>query len=323
MYCSVRAENAIGALGAGLLFSVCLGARIHCIFLFPAFFLLYMTKNKRWGMTASFCLGSAVMMGLWVAFLFQLSQEFGGHIQTSLFGQAQDGRILLHPLVFTPGFYKRILEILTQEWTTPFLLAPVILGVGLASSKARILAVWLAGSLFTAVVLPQKVHDHPFYFLYGLPAAALIGGAFLQRLSASGHRKQILILLFFFLIGSFRQYLPSALSAYQAPPIVEFGNYVRENLPQNSRVIAQHGSSPDLLYYTWRKGWPFYLQRNDEVLIAALEKFHKEGADYLLISEPKAFYEKKGFSSYVLEHYRRQDAIPGEFIIFFLNGELQ
>lgn len=321
---------------SGLIFSCALVARLHFVLCIPAFWLylmLFREKERAKGLLL-FSIGASVLVTAWFGFVWYLGQKDEG-VLTSLFSQMGEGRILIHPLIHTKGFYERIWNILAEQWLTPLALPFLVLGLVPWNRRSAIFLVWLGCSLTTIVLLPQKVHDHPFYLIAGVPAAAVLAAVAASNMLASVSRAARAFLLAAFLIASLRYYIPAGiLSRADGYRIQHIGRKVQELTREEDRIIASFGSSGELLYYSKRLGWPFYLKMSENTLadtqerhlkkralgygdpIAWLEYLRGQGAAYLVIADPRELAQVRGFAGYLKTNYS-EIGIPGESFLMF------
>ncbi|MBI4549775.1 MAG: glycosyltransferase family 39 protein [Candidatus Omnitrophica bacterium] len=300
---------------AGLLFSLAVVARLHFIVCLPAFGWMWLVRGPRLSGLLLFALGCAVPLGGWLAFVYALAGE--PNVTTSLYGQAGEGRILFHPLMRTPEFYERIWDILMGHWLTPVIAPFVILGFFQGHRGSGVFKIWLAGCLSIIALLPQKVFDHPFYLVAGVPAAAALAAIGLAALFNERTGFAVAVLMVFFFAAAARFAVPPAIfSRIDGPRIRAVGERVQKLTEPKDRIAAAYGTSCSLLYYSKRKGWSFDLemarhplenQKRHERLIRNgygdpvkwLEYLRGQGARYLVVSEPDVFRREKEFYVYV------------------------
>lgn len=299
--------SAVSAFMGGLCFSLALIARIHFITAAPFFAFLYLFGFGRPRFRELFLFAAAALAPLsaWYAHLWILQHQFPDSVQTSMFSQAGDGRILKPSLLLNGAFYKRLSEVILGSWMTPVVL-PIVLAAAAAvkSKEEKLLLAGLAGTLTVIVLLPQKVNDHPFYLAHSLPFAAMLAAGWIDR-HLLRRRIGTLVMTAAFLLFTLRFFLPPALSAYrEAVDVVGLGKAADRIIPTDSFLIAQHGSAPDLLYYSGRKGGTLMLEnRSPDELAADFSELLSRGADYLLISEPEKLRSHRLFSLFLDETY--------------------
>jgi len=332
------ASSSLGAIIlSGLVFSLALTARIHFIVALPAL-LLYLNRKKfSFSRSMIFLAAVALLVSAWYAWMRALEIAFPTQVQTSLFSQTGDGRMMRMDLLTSLTFYKRLLIILGTYCCTPVIMPFVLWGLFRFRSMDRSLLAWGWGTLALIVLLPQKVADHPFYLIVGAPVFATIATMQLGVFWKQWRNWLRVLFCVVFVLLSLRFYLPPAfhLSASDKK-IVRIGGYVNKMTKEQDKIIAQHGSSPDLLYYTGRFGWAFDLdmkpQKNHiETLsvtrlkraqygnpIVWLEKLRSEGASYLVISEPDKFDARDDFSGYVRDRYSLVTDPSESFFVFKL-----
>lgn len=118
------------------------------------------------------------------------------------------------------------------------------------------------------------------------------------------------------------------------------GREIQHLTKPNDRIIASHGSSCDLLYYTGRMGWTFDLEmqnhgfeKHERILrqvekgygdsVQWLEYLRRSGANYLVIVDKDLFKKQNVFSEYVVRHYPQVDTTQNSFLMFDLSKQIQ
>lgn len=324
-------------LASGVLFSLCLAARLHFLFVLPVYFVMGLTGRYPWRCPIFWVLGALIPVTAFFAWTYQLSLQYPDRMMSTLFMQAGEGRLLVNPLFGDPAFYFRIFKTLAGQWLTPIFLLFFIAGFFSGIRKYPALSVWLVGSFAAIILLPQKVFDHPFYLISGLAPAALLAADFFYDFLARFKARRLLLALsvILYLVFSLRLFLVPAFSEDGAGRIPEIGQKVQALTEPGTRVIAEHDTNPDLLYYCGRMGWSFDLDMARHPLsdqprhrrlkeqgygdpVRWFRKLQKDGADYLVISQPEKFYGSKEFSGMIEKEFQR--ANPGDdfFLVFDL-----
>jgi len=327
-------SSAPAAFFSGILFSLALVARLHFLFVAPAFFALFFLEENSWKRALMFCFGSALPVTAWFGFTYFLERNHEGFVMTSLFRQAGAGGIFYYPLFLKGVFYKRIFEILLELCFTPLLSPFLVFGLLLWDRKRLPFIAWVFGSLAAIVLLPQKVFDHPFYLIAMVPSAAILMAPVLESfLSRFG---KVTVSVFFVILFAvlLRYYVPPAFSGFGPDGKVrEMGRFVASITDKGDRIVASHGTSPDLLYYSGREGWTFDLKmarhcseglvKQQKLLdegygdpIVWLEKLRRDGGSFLVVSEPGVFRKQKAFFAYVNRSYKKIPAPNESFEIF-------
>jgi len=324
---------------SGLLFSLSITARIHFCLTSPVFLYLLWHSRRPFKDWALFSLASLVPVCGWYTWVWVLEHRYPGQILTSFFSQAGEGRMLIGALFLSTAFWLALAKIFAGVFATPVI--PVcVLFARLRKNRAQLFwATWLVCALGVIVLLPRKVIDHPFYLLAALPPACALAAdgfdALTSRLRSVG--KAAFLLIFVVFVGRF--YLPPAFSGHDAPDIAAIGAQVYELTQEGDLVIAESGSSPELLYYTGRYGWPFNLKmaetklesqsRYDRVReqgygypVRWLDNLRKQGADYFVISTPEFLRRATYFKKYLDGQYRQVFLDRKDFIIYDLRHDV-
>jgi len=336
----ISGSSTISGFTAGLLFSLALTARIHFFVSAPAFlFTCYGSRDFK--KLFSFILGMVLPLGAWLAFTYHLSQ-ISDHVLTSSFEQASEGRILSLQVFSQTKFYQRVLEIMAGEWLTPVLFPFLFLSLFSWNSKKLPLVLWVLGTLGLFILVPEKVANHSFYLICGVPAACILIAAFLDHISIHLNRLSWAAFFSLFFLFSLRYYLSPMLSPRRSDfkQIPELGRQIQTLIGPDQWIIASYGSSPELLYYSERLGWPFGVEMNltpSEAIplrhkeareagygkpIEWLEHLRREGAKYLVIGEPEAFRKRVEFYDYVRKHYQEMPNGGSQLIIFDVSKQI-
>jgi len=330
------------AFFGGILFSLSLLARLHFVFLLPVFLLPLFCFFKDFRRPLLFVSGVILPAGLWFAYTWVLQQSRGDEIMTSLFMQAGEGRILSLDVLFSAEFLQRFLKGVCL-WVTPIMI-PIALGgawVGRFRNPVRLALLSVFCSASTAVLLPQKVMDHSFYLMAGVPGMCVLAGAGLELLLSRKGRVWAAAILGVFFLMTIRYYKgPAAESFSSHARHLQSVGWTVESLTQEGDLIAaQSGTSPELLYYTGRRGWPFNmemapgdltLQNRHQVLKSQgygyperwLEHLIRQGADYLVISDLPGLSKLTGFETYLSSRYKFSEYPENKFRIYDLKESL-
>jgi len=309
---------------SGILFSLALIARLHFLLAGGAW-LWEMRSNesiaKFAGKLSVFTIAMSVGLCAWYGSLYFWEIE-NPHVITAFWSQLGEGRVFVSEYLTNPAYYLRVLNIMLGEWGTPVIFLLMLVGLRNATPSQLSWILWLAGTLLAIFLFPKKVSDHPFYLISALPPACVAAarGWTCIKGRLSGYGATVIILGF--MLFSARFYLPPVFNKTEIErQIPSIGREVMLRTRPEDKIIAQYGSSAELLYYTERYGWPFDLHSSatpsenqyrvtrfyEEGLgdpIRWLEKLRKEGADYLVISEPQKFESMTEFYSYVKTQYR-------------------
>lgn len=322
---------------SGLIFSFALVARLHFALTLPGFLLAITQQKRTVPALFLFVLGMMLPASLWYGYAYCLSVTHG-NILTSLFSQVGEGRILFHPLLLTTEFYGRVFEILAGFFLTPILTPFLAAGLLRWSSPERPFVLWGICALSAILILPQKVFDQPFYLIMSVPATSILCAPVLRRFLAVSKRVVQIGFFITFAVSSMRYFLPPALSPMQeaAKKIPVIGQHVQTISAKDDWIIAAHGSSPELLYYSRRFGWPFDIAMTSKPVttmpnrlraaweygygdpIAWLEHLRHQGAKYLVVAEPERFWEREEFATYVTGHYNQLKLRDDSFLMFDL-----
>lgn len=326
---------------SGLCFSLALTARIHFLVALPAF-LVYLNRDKIvLGRSFLFFLCAAIPVTGWTVWIRFLELRYADQVFTSLFSQAGDGRVMDLWLLAQPSSLWRIAKILGGYCWTP-LLAPVVFWGLFRFKRENVpLLLWAWASFALILLVPQKVLDHPFYLLLGAPPSAILIASVLENPWTNWKRRLKFFFCCIFVLLALRFYLPPAFHLEGSDRNVKrVGDFVDRIAAPDAKVIAQHGTSPDLLYYCHRKGWEFdlamyrgYFRTSKQLRhrrlvkegygdpVAWLESLRMKGAEYLVISEPDQLLADVVLVEHLRKNYSTLPTPDSSFLIFNLGGE--
>jgi hypothetical protein len=189
-----------------------------------------------------------------------------------------------HPLLWSPDFYRQILDDLAGVVLTPLGLSLAI--AGLMHPAWRRYLPWLAATALLVAALPLKFHQMNYYWLAALPPLAILIGLGWQQVHdrlALG-RLAIAIVLAVALLFALRYAVRPAMVTPQADrAVVSAGRAVQKLTAADEPVATMHGSGIDLLYYCRRPGWA--LSPDTPQLDRALQQCRLQGARYLVVVE--------------------------------------
>lgn len=326
---------------SGLFFSISLIARIHFVVALPAF-LLYVTRGHfSWRRIIYFSVGMLLPMAGWMGWMYHLEVKYSDIVQTSIFSQLGEGRILPFSQFTSLNFYKRIIMTLSTYWCTPILAPFACIGLFQLRLDRISLLAWAWGSLSLILLLSEKIVDHPFYLLVGAPPLAVLTALCLSEIWERWSKILRWIICFAFVITSGRFFLPPAITFSDSEKALErIGIFAQQKSSPEDLIIASHGSSIDLLFYCHRKGWPFDIdmvgysplsnrhnqRRYRELLekgygdpVRWLEFLRTQGARYLILAQPRRFEANHLFSDYVRHNYHEIITNDLQFRMFDLS----
>lgn len=335
IYCLSQPSNLCRIIIGGILFSLSVTARLHFITVVPAILFLIVQKENKWRTMVLFAFAAAIPVFLWFFYAYGLEKKFPSQTMTSLFMQAGEGRLFKNSLFLELGFYQRLASGFLGFGLTPVVFFLSMFGFAAAPKPYRFFKLWALSALMVIFLLPQKVLDHPFYLIAAVPPLCVLAAHSLIRFGLTKRPRLFAGLLGLFFLFSLRYYIPPAFSNDGWGKIPQIGWEVQNIIPSDARIIAERGSTPDLLYYAKRFGWGFDLQMSPEglgnqprhVLLKQqgygdpavwLEKLRKDGARFLIISDKVKFQRNEMFFNYINSKFARVTDPESEFLIFDL-----
>lgn len=324
---------------SGLMLSLAMVARIHIILIGPAFIASYLLEKRPLKDYVIFGLSSFIALITWYAYQYQIGLHHTEYVMTSLFNQAGDGRILKHPLLGQSAFYLRVADYILFRSMTPVVIPFALITLFRLRKNFAVWAVWAVGALSCIFLLPQKTNDHPFYLITLLPPMAVMAAVTIRKMLIN-KRKALFFLTAVFFLFSLRYYIPPAWSSWNptAVRIKAIGLNIRALTLSEDFIAASHMTSPELLFYTGRKGWPFDIRMDEREfdnrvylntvrkkgygdLIKWVEYLKSQNAKYLVISELDVLNNKQYFKEYLQKNYREKLNQELNYAIYDLQSE--
>jgi len=192
-----------------------------------------------------------------------------------------------HPLLWSPEFYRRVLDDLSGVVLTPVGLAMAL--AGFLDRGWRRHAAWLLASLLLVAALPLKFYAMNYYYLAVLPPLCVLAGLGWQRVAERlrpGPVARIVLLLVLLLFSCRYWVRPVTVTAEEDRPVLAAAAAVRALTGPDEPVATMHGSTLDLLYYCDRPGWA--LSPEMPGLADRLADCRRQGARYLVVAGPAA-----------------------------------
>ena len=239
-------------------------------------------------------------------------------------------------------FYKKVYEDLVTYTLTPIGFVIFILGLSMRveSKKEWLFYIWLSAVGLFFLLMPAQCMQG-YYQMHILPIASIIIARTVCHFSEAESLKDMFfrnkMFGFIFLSFLFLVVLRHSYTYYRIPEnfkyVVETGRAVDQLTERDALVIASIENSPDLVYYSDRKGWPFTIdletKRRLDLLqgedvtgrtydpIIYVEQLRTEGASYFASASMSEFLGHEKFSKYMRENYKAVKETP-HFIIFEL-----
>ena len=190
-----------------------------------------------------------------------------------------------HPLLFTPDFYRQVLDDLSTVVLTP--VAFMLPFVGLLDRSWRRHAAWLVAMAVLVVALPRKFYEMHYYYMAILPPLCIMAGLGWQRLAERLRPGRVAVgVLLVLALGVSLRYAakPSWATPDEDRHVVAAARAMRELTLEDERVVTMHGTGLDLLYYCNRPGWNVASDEAD--LRKRLAECRGQGARYLVATGP-------------------------------------
>ncbi len=337
---------------SGGLMGIAIFSRLHMGHLYlPIGYLFWKRFGIRFPFNRKFIfyfLPSLILPLAWYGYAHWASLRYD-HIYYDLSMQQNFVKRGLTENLLSPVFYQNLFDNVGQLIFTPVGLGFFILG--LFSSKnfpeRRLLGFWLASVFVYFIPLSDKVMHENFFTLPLVPVGAIYAGIGFEAATkgvakAAGLRPVFACLFLLFSLRAF--FNPLRAVPEEDKNLLPVALEVQQIVPPEAILVAARGSAPDLLYYSNRNGWPFYLAQKqdfrpqyvigkwnqinpdrrllmDEAKGDAgkwLEFLRKEGADYFVASNAEEFLREKAFADYVEGRYLKV-ATKTPFVLFDLN----
>lgn len=281
-----------------------------------------------------------IYLYLSIAFVVPLSWYTYGYIMAAKLESAASiipltakvyGRGFPDPLFFNPDFYRRVLDMYSTKVLGPFIFIFFVFGIFLKKiwSEFRFVGFWFLAVALFFILFPLKLYDLNYYSLHMTVPACII--AALMAKTLWGNIKNIPYFSSYFIksaiiiiiVGSCVRY--AVAPAFRTPAedknLVKTGLIADELLPKEAFILTVHGTNPALLYYSHRKGWPFYVRGLDpqtpgtkskmltegELILNPIETLKKrieEGASYLVVLDKEELSANSEVYGYVRSKFK-------------------
>lgn len=221
---------------------------------------------------------------VWYPYAWQISAPDSDVVDRVIYSNHHSAAIhaFPSPLLWSVGFYGRLLYNLAGPVMTPAALLLAL--VGMAQQQSRRHLEWLAAMGLLLIALPLKFHEMNYYYLVILPPLCVLTGLGWQvvqerfqpgRLATSGLLAASIAISLRLSIG------PAFVTPAEDRAVVSAAQVVRELTVSDEPVATMHGSTIDLLYYCNRPGWAIAPDQKD--LNAKLNEINRQGANVLVV----------------------------------------
>ena len=186
------------------------------------------------------------------------------------------------PLLWTPDFYRQLLDDLTGVILTP--IAFMLLLAGFLNRSWRQHWAWLLAIVFLVLALPLKFYLMNYYYMAILAPLCLMAGLGWQVISERLKPGRVATagLLAVALVISLRYAAkPAFITPDDDRAVVAAGRAIQELTEPEEPVVTMHGAAIDLLYYSNRPGWA--IEPDAPELGSVLEACRRQGARYLVM----------------------------------------
>jgi hypothetical protein len=288
-------------VGLTLSFSLALLLKPHwAIFILPMGAWAALKKKPVWALVPG-----VFILFLWVVWNFYLAKT-----QSSIFfslAMSFERNASIFSWWLDPSFYWKFLKQAPNIlWGPP---GAILILLGLAgirrlrfSGLDLFFLIWMSCGLALFFLLPKKFYEANYYYLAWGPAAAFYAGEGFEtvaRFLRLGKNARLAALFLFAAISFFLAWRVISFVPENEKNIPIAADYVKKNIPKDSRVIASSGSSPILLYYCQRQGWALDLSAPNA--IDSIRKHQKEGASYLITVDREILTHAAYFGVLALE----------------------
>lgn len=281
-------ENArIGwLLWAGVTWALLLLTKIYmAVLVLPLAAMLWSGQRRSALLACAVVLLASLPAAAWYAHAYRAGlpgTATGQHLYYSVRDSAEVHRPP-HPLLFTAGFYGRLLASVCGPVLTP--LGVLLFVLGLFDPAWRRYAWWLAAGGALLVLLPRKFDEMNYYFLAILPPLCAVIGLGWARMCLtmhwSGAAGALAIVLWLAFLGRYAVGPLCRIDAHDRG-VVEAGRVLQTLAAPDEPVVTAHGTTIDLLYYCRRAGWAVPMETPE--LERRLAECRRAGARYFVVA---------------------------------------
>lgn len=322
----VKEERFIFSVLAGVFFILAVLIKKPCLYLLLPFAYLAFSKWKWKAIGKSYIVLIALFIVLcWQAWEWHLRAHFPDPQWIHFDLRHHLGRIIY--TYTSADFYKKIYSDVVDYVLTPLGVTFFLIGVFLKTQRQtyRLLYSWLAAVVFFYLIMPEQFWAHGYYHVHYLPIASFFAASgfifvvrqiFPER-DLFSVKAKILVASFalVFLIMSVRHSLYAYIVPDSKSQVLSAAERINHIAGKDELVIVSADNPACLLYYSHRKGWPFYFMGDLADSIAKLDDFRSKGADYLASAYKVEIARNEAFWNYLRNNYE----VIGEdsrFIIF-------
>jgi len=296
----LRPGHAVWLVAAGLALALLLLSKVYMAVVVLPLGLMVLggqrsaNRAARWGFVAALVL-AVLPAAAWYALAWHASSP-EGPLADRVFcsvRESAEAHCPPHPLLFSPDFYRGLLDDLAGVVLTPLGLTLAL--AGLLDRRWRRWAAWLAVSLLLTFALPRKFHQMNYYWMAVLPPLCILVGlgwrTVCERLRPG--RTAVGAVSLVALVFSLRYAVkPAFVTPLEDRAVVAAARAVQQYATTaREPVVTVHGTSLDLLYYCNRPGWAISPQVTD--LARRLAYCRRQGARYaVVVGAPPAELEE-------------------------------
>lgn len=242
------------------------------------------------------------------------------------------GRGFPDPLFFSPEFYKNVFDMFSGTVLGPFIF--VLFLVGLFSkqiwSEFKFIGFWVVSVALLYFFTPLKLINLNYYALHIAVPACLIAAIMadviwskIKNIPYFYKRISIAMIVMMMIGASLRYSLSPALGAStEDKNMLKIARVADKMLPKNVLILTAYGTNPALLYYSHRKGWPFYIKIEnfdpnspsarsmflcgDKLIfdsIKMLKERIEQGARYLVVADKNELDNNKELKKHIESNY--------------------
>lgn len=282
----LRRRHSVWLVTAGLALALLLLTKIYmAVVLVPLGLMVFRPgsgtgRARRWGFLAALVL-AVLPAAAWYAMAWQAASPEDPLADRVFYSVrfSADAHRPPHPLLFSPDFYRGLLDDLVGVVLTP--LGFTLALAGLLDRRWRRWAGWLAVSLLLIFALPRKFHEMNYYWMAVLPPLCILVGLGWQTVweRVRPGRIAVAAVLLAAVVFSLRYAVkPAFVTPAEDRAVPAAARTLQQYAAGHEPVVAVHGTSLDLLYYCDRSGWAISPQATN--LARRLAYCRQQGARY-------------------------------------------
>ena len=254
------------------------------VVLLPLLVMALRSARQHKGLTLCFLVLSIVPAALWYSHAWNTATPGGPMADRVFYSVRESASVHMppDPLLFSPDFYRQILDDLTGIILTP--VGFMLLVLGFFDQQWKKYFAWLGAMVFLIFLLPAKFYEMNYYEMALLPPLCVLVGLGWKVISDRIKPSRLATIGLMLLMGIFAiRYAvkPAFLTPHEDRSVIAAAKTIKSMTDKNEPIVTMHGSAMDVLYYSSRPGWN--ISPNEIDLSSRLNECQRLGAKLIVV----------------------------------------